>query len=126
MGGRGSSGAAKNGGVFGNAKPITVETRYIEGRGWTKGRYEDTVLEAHSNGAGEVVLSYAQADSYNKTAKTNKTNYVTYTLKQGFVNDQPHNLNIDKIKSFSGQTYNIKNYLKNLGFKWRDGKWVKE
>lgn len=52
MGGRGSSGGGSNG-VFGKSKPITVETRYIEGRGWHRGRYVDTVLQAVSTGGGK-------------------------------------------------------------------------
>lgn len=49
MGGRGGAGggSAKSssaGGMFGREKPLKVETRYIEGRGFTRGRYDDTVL----------------------------------------------------------------------------------
>jgi hypothetical protein len=75
---------------------------------------------------GKVELQYAKADSYNKTAKTNKTNYVTYTLDHGFVNDTPHNINFEKITSFTGQTYAVKEALKKRGYKFRNGGWVKE
>lgn len=132
MGGRGSGGSrgggggGKSSGVFGNAEPLKVETRYIEGRGWTRGRYDDTVLQATSTGDGKVELSYAKADSYSKTAKTNKTNYVTYTLDHGFVNDSPHNINFSAISEFSGQTYPVKETLKRNGFMFRNGKWVKK
>lgn len=124
MGGRGSSGGV-NYGVFGREKPLAVETRYIEGRGWTKGRYTDTVLRAVDKGNGEVELVYATADKYGKTANTNKTNYVTYTLDHGFVNDDPHNLNFERISAFSGQTYSVKEELKRRGYKFKNGKWVK-
>lgn len=124
MGGRGSSGAGKTS-VFGKEKPIKVETRYIEGRGWNRGRYADTVLQATSSGGGKVELDYATADSYTKTAKTNKTNYVTYTLDHGFVNGTAHNINFDNITEFSGQTYAVKETLKKKGFVYRNGKWVK-
>lgn len=126
MGGRGSSGGGSGGGVFGKAKPLTVETRYIEGRGFTRGRYDDTVLQAVSAGGGKVELQYAKADSYSKTAKTNKTNYVTYTIDHGFVNSTPHNINFDKITEFSGQTYAVKETLKKNGFIYRNGKWVRK
>lgn len=131
MGGRGSAGSnggkprGKNSGVFGKEKPLTVETRYIEGRGFYRGRYDDTVLQAVSLGDGKVELEYAKADSYKKLAKTNKTNYVTYTLDHGFVNDSPHNINFDRISSFSGQTYAVKETLKKHGYKFRNGEWVK-
>lgn len=113
------------GGVFGKAEPLKIETRYIEGRGFQRGRYDDTVLQAVSLGGGKVSLEYAKADSYSKTAKTNKTNYVTYTLDHGFVNDTPHNINFENITSFSGQTYQVKETLKKMGYKFRDGEWVK-
>lgn len=125
MGGRGSSGTGANG-VFGKDKPITVETRYTEARGWQRGRYTDTVLQAVSTGGGKVELVYATADEYKKTAKTNRTNYVTYTLDHGFVNNSPHNINFDNITEFSGQTYAVKETLKKKGFIYRDGKWVKK
>lgn len=132
MGGRGGSGfGAATGGkqksaVFGSDAPLKVETRYIEGRGFQRGRYDDTVLQAVDKGDGAVELVYAQADSYNKTAKTNKTNYVTYTLDHGFVNNSPHNINFEKITSFSGQTYQVKEELKKRGYKFKNGAWVKE
>lgn len=122
MGGRGSAGGAIPG-IFGKERPITVETTYIEGRGFARGRYKDSVLRAVDKGNGQVELVYATADKFQKTAKTNKTNYVTYTLDHGFVNDQPHNINFEKIKSFSGQTYQVKEELKRRGFKFKNGKW---
>lgn len=131
MGGRGGSGSSRSsksgggGGVFGREKPLKIETRYIEGRGFMRGRYDDTVLQAVNVGGGKVELQYAKADSYNKLAKTNKTNYVTYTLDHGFVNDTPHNINFEKITSFSGQTYAVKDELKRRGYKFRNGEWTK-
>lgn len=112
--------------VFTDVKPITVESRYIEGRGFTRGRYTDTVLQAVNKGNGEIELAYATPDKYEKTAKTNKTNHITYTLDHGFVNSEPHGLNFEKISSFSGQTYQVKEELKKRGFKFKNGKWVKE
>lgn len=123
MGGRGSA-AGIIPGVFGKERPITVETTYIDGRGFSRGRYKDSVLRAVDKGNGEIELVYAQADKYKKTAKTNKTNYVTYTLDHGFVNDKPHNINFEKIAAFSGQTYQVKEELKRHGFKFKNGKWV--
>lgn len=90
-----------------------------------RGRYDDTVLRAVDEGNGKVTLEYARADSYVKTAKTNKTNYVTYTLDHGFVNSEPHNINFDAIKEFSGLTYQVKETLKRQGFVYKDKKWVK-
>jgi hypothetical protein len=131
MGGRGSSGGSGGGGnsPFGKEKPLTVETRYIEPsysrRGTTRGRWDDTVLQAVDKGNGEVALVYATADKYEKTAKTNATNYVTFTLDHGFVNENPHNINFENITAFTGQTYGVKETLKQQGFKWKNGKWSK-
>ncbi|MCD8322975.1 MAG: hypothetical protein LUC89_08845 [Oscillospiraceae bacterium] len=100
MGGGGGTSGAEKTSVFGREKARTVETTYTEGSGWTRGRYKDTVLQANDLGNGNVELVYAQADSYSKTAKTNKTNYVTYTLDHGFVNSTPHNLNFDNALDF--------------------------
>lgn len=131
MSGRGSSGGSSNRvkAPFGKEKPLTVETRYIEPsysrRGTTHGRWDDTVLQAVDKGNGEVALVYATADKYEKTAKTNATNYVTFTLDHGFVNEDPHNINFENITAFTGQTYGVKETLKKHGFKWKNGKWSK-
>lgn len=76
-------------------------------------------------GNGNVKLQYATAESYEKSAKTNKKNYVKYTIEHGFVNEESHNLNFEKINSFSGQTYPVKEELKRRGYKFIDGMWIK-
>lgn len=109
---------ASSDGTLDRTKPRTIETRYIEGRGWQRGRYDDEVLEAKTDGNGNVSFQYAKADNYEKTAKTNKTNHVTYTVSHGAVNGETFGINWDKVKSISGQTYNLREEAKKHGLKW--------
>lgn len=122
MGGRGgSSGFSSSDGVIQNAKPRTIETVYREANGRSAGYFKDEVLEAKTGGKGNVTFSYAKADSYNKTAKTNRTNYVSYTLKAGAVNGETFGINWNNVKSISGQTYGLRKAAKENGLKF-DGK----
>lgn len=130
MGGRGSaSGMSTKSGVIDSAAKIrTIETVYREARGYGGSYYKDTVLEAVDKGGGELEFRYATPESREKTAKTNRTQYVTYKLKAGAENGSVFGVNWDKVKSVSGQTYDMKSDIKDRGFKW-DGKtkkWVRK
>lgn len=121
MGGRGGRGGSYGGssdGVFASNKTTKIETTFIEGRGWTKGRYKDEILEAKTDGKGNVTFGYASGGSFSKTAKTNKTNYVEYNLKAGAVNGETFNINWSKVNSISGQTYSLRSAAKAAGLKW--------
>lgn len=110
-------GGSKDGSIIGGAKK-TVEARYIEGRGWNRGRYDTEVLEATTDGKGNLTFDYAQPDSREKTAKTNKTNYLTYNVQAGAVDGKPFGINWDKVQSVSGQTYNLRAEAKAHGLSW--------
>ena len=130
MGGRGgSSGITKKSGVIDSKAQVqTIETVYRESRGYGSAYYKDTVLEAIDVGNGEVSFEYATPDTRDKTAKTNRTQYVTFRLKAGAKNDEVFGVNWDNVKSVSGQTYGIKSEIKNHNFIW-DGKlkkWVRK
>lgn len=130
MGGRGgSSGLSSGGGVIDkNAKARTIETVYREAKGYSGSYYKDEVLEAVDNGNGEVHFQYATPESREKTAKTNRTRYVTFKLKAGAENGNVFGVNWDKVKSVSGQTYNMKSEIKDRGFRWDGAKkmWVRK
>lgn len=132
MGGRGgSSGIQKRGSADGtiiSGEARTIETVYMESRGWKKGYYKDEVLEATTDGNGNLTFSYATADKYEKHAKTNVTNYVTYTVKAGAVNGKTFNIDWSKVNSISGQTYNLKQEAKDNGFSWdsAEKKWKRK
>ena len=129
FGGRGASAGTSNGPLDRNAKPRQIETQYrtpsVSMRGITG--YKDKILEAKSDKDGNVTFEYATPKKRDKTAKTNKTEYVTYEVSHGAVNGEIFGVNLDKANSVSGQTYNLREELKKKGFKW-DGKkkaWVK-
>lgn len=132
MGGRGGTSGVRGGGsadgVIMSGAKRTIETVYREARGWQKSYYKDEVLEANTDGKGNVTFSYAKADSYEKTAKTNRTNYVTYTLKAGAVNGETFNIDWSKVNSISGQTYNLRDAAKSAGLKWdsAEKKWKRK
>lgn len=46
------------------------------------------------------------------------TQYLTYKLKSGAENGDVFGVNWDKVKSVSGQTYNLRQEIKSRGFKW--------
>nr|DAV66093.1 MAG TPA: hypothetical protein [Caudoviricetes sp.] len=110
-------GGSKDGSIIGGAKK-TVEARYIEGRGWNRGRYDTEVLEATTDGKGNLTFDYAQPDSREKTGKTNKTNYLTYNVQAGAVDGKSFGINWDKVQSVSGQTYNLRAEAKAHGLSW--------
>ena len=132
MGGRGGKSGTRGGGsadgVIMSGATRTVETVYREARGWQKSYYKDEVLEANTDGKGNVTFSYAKADSFEKTAKTNRTNYVTYTLKAGAVNGETFNVDWSKVNSISGQTYSLRSAAKNAGLSWdsTEKKWKRK
>lgn len=125
MGGRGgASGLSGGGGVIDRkASTRTIETTYRRSTG-----YKSEILEAVDGGNGQLEFRYATPQKREKTAKTNQTEYVTFKLKAGAENGDIFGVNWDKVKSVSGQTYNIKGGIKDRGFKW-DGKnkrWVRK
>ena len=79
------------------------------------------------NGNGELSFEYATPEKREKTAKTNKTEYLSYKLKAGAENGDVFGVNWDRVQSVSGQTYDLRSEIKDRGFKW-DGKakkWVR-
>lgn len=119
MGGRGSSsGFSSSDGVIQNAKTRIIETEYHEARGFRGGYYKDEVLEATTDGKGNVTFNYAKADSYTKTAKTNIINRVSYTLKAGAVNGKTFGINWSNVKSISGHTYGLRQVAKDNGLRF--------
>ena len=110
-------GGSKDGTIAGGAKRM-IEARYIEGRGWSRGRYDTEVLEATTDGKGNLTFEYAQPDTKEKTAKTNKTNYLTYNIQAGAVDGKSFGINWDKVQSVKGQTYEIRAEAKAHGLSW--------
>lgn len=120
-GSRGGGGVSKDGALTLN-NPKTVETTFFEARGWSGSRYSDEILEATTDGNGNLTFSYATGGTFEKTAKTNRTNYVTYKIDAGAVNGTTFNVNWDKVNSISGQTYNLRQAAKEHGLSWDSAK----
>lgn len=131
MGGRGGSsglGSGNDSVIDKGAKIRKIQTVFREQRGLSGSYYKDEILEAVDKGNGEVHFQYATPESREKTAKTNRTQYLTYNLKAGAENGDIFGVNWDNVKSVSGQTFNIKSNIKDRGFHWDGAKkmWVKK
>lgn len=129
MGGRGgASGISASGVIDRRAPERTIEAEYREARGRSGSYYKDTILEAVDEGNGELAFVYATPESREKTAKTNRTQYLTYKLRAGAENGDVFGVNWDNVKSVSGQTYDLRQEIKDRGFRWdgKNKKWVKK
>lgn len=132
MGGRGASSGIKvktsKDGTLIEGNPRTIKSYFRESRGYSPGYHGDEILEATTDGNGNITFRYAKADSYEKTAKTNRTVNTEYTIQAGAVNGEPFNIVWEKVKSIQGQTYSLRDVAKKNGMIW-DGKkkrWVKK
>lgn len=127
MGGRGGSGSrgGSRDGTITATKPSLIETVYREARGYSNGYYKNEVLEATTDGKGNLTFSYPKDKSFEKTAKTNRTNYVTYNVVAGAVDGRSFGIDWSKVNSISGQTYSMRKEAKEAGLKWngKEKKW---
>lgn len=135
---KGSSGfdksGNKNSALIKNAKKMKVET-YYRRKGMGGSYYGDIVVEAKEDprNPGHIEFSSARGDFSNNNPKAN-TQDVTFEITHGAVTHSNsgrtvfHGINWDKVKSVSGKTYDIKNYIKEKGFKWDGTKkmWVRK
>ena len=115
MGGRGGSGG---GGAIVAGKPQTITTTYYSNRSIGGSRFKNEVLEATSDKKGNVTFSYATPTFSGPSAKTNKTQDVTYKVKAGAVDGKTFGINWSKVNSISGQTYSLRSAAKAAGLKW--------
>ena len=128
FGGRGSSGGKGGGGGTGsrdgtleNVKPRTITTTYHSANYRSNGYYRDSVLEATTDGNGNLTFDFASWKHEAPSAKTNKTHAATTTITHGAINGELVGVDLSKAKSVQGNTYEIRNAIKSHGFRW-DGK----
>jgi hypothetical protein len=129
MGGRGgTSGFGKNSVFEKNAKVQTIETIYRKPKGYSPGYYTETVLSARAGKDGEIEFVYATPVKKEQTAPTNRTVYLTYKEKAGANGDTVFGINWKNVKSVSGQTFVIKDTIKENGFRWdgKSKKWIRK
>lgn len=133
MGGRGASSTfSKNAALNPKAKEQVIET-YYRRKGSFGAHYGDSVFEATTRPDGEISFDYATPHFKNRFEKAN-TQDVTFKIKHGAVqhfnsgHTEFYGINWDNVKSVSGQTFSIKDHIKDLGFRWssKDKKWVKK
>ena len=115
MGGRGGSGG---GGAIVAGKPQTITTTYYSSRSIGGSHFKNEVLEATADKKGNVTFSYATPTFSGPSAKTNKTQDVTYKVKAGAVDGKTFGINWSKVNSISGQTYSLRDAAKAAGLKW--------
>ena len=115
MGGRGGSGG---GGAIVAGKPQTITTTYYSSGSIGGSRFKNEVLEATADKKGNVTFSYATPTFSGPSAKTNKTQDVTYKVKAGAVDGKTFGINWSKVNSISGQTYSLRAAAKAAGLKW--------
>lgn len=125
MGKRGSGSGMSTGGsrdgVIGSAAPREIETTYH-----TRTRYyNQNVLEATTDGSGNLTFSRANGTFSAPSAKTNTTVSVTYKVTAGAINGETFNINWDNVNSISGETYALRKAAKDHGLKWdgNEKKW---
>lgn len=130
MGGRGASGGGggSSDGVITSNKVKEIETTYYRSGSIGGARYKNEVLEAETDGHGNVTFSYPSQRVFDDpSAKTNKTQTVRYKLKAGAVDGETFGIDWSKVQSISGQTFSLRQAAKDAGLKW-DGtrkRWVR-
>lgn len=83
-----------------------------------RGIYDDEVLEAKTDGQGNVTFNYASGDFEAVEGKSTKYRRVTFNVQAGAVNGETFNIDWSKVNSISGQTYSLRDAAKQAGLKW--------
>lgn len=120
MGGRGSTSASgrSGGGIIGDAEPIELQNRRSRSSDY---RAKELILEATVNGT-EVDIGFSKPVSYEHPNKN--TTIENHLLKAGFYNEygnrdiRPHNIDLTKATVVMGRTYDLRDILKESGFRW--------
>lgn len=88
-----------------NAEARTIEAVYREARGYSSSYCKNSILEAIETEEGKVHFQFATSVKREKTAKTNRTQYLTYELVAGAEDGNVFGINWDNVTEVSGQTY---------------------
>lgn len=122
---------SSSGGALTNVEPQTIRaTHYLRGsRSAASGvYYNNEVLDATADKDGNVTFTYATPTwRSGPGAKTNKTETVEFTIKNGAINGKTYGVNWEKVNSISGQTFNLRSTAKEAGLKWdsKNKMWVR-
>ena len=142
FGGRGGFGGGAGGGSGrGSAKEktssdgaISYSDRTLKAERITGYGNSGTVLEAKTDGKGNLTLEYATPTGYRQ--QNSKTSYAQYEIKAGITDLNENgkwrdgitsvNINWDKVKTVSGKTYGTQRLMRENGFTWNGTKKIWE
>lgn len=144
MGGRGSSSAVRggarsggssadkaireaSGGVIMKDAETTITATATRRNSRSDVEYDKEVLSTTVDADGNVSLNYAKGSYSGNYGDKEQT--VTYSIKSGFVDGKPVNMDLSKASSISGKgTYSIKEAAKKAGMTWHPtaNAWVKK
>lgn len=144
MGGRGSSSAVgggarsggssadkaireASGGVIRKDAETTITATATRRNSKSDVEFDKEVLSTTVDADGNVSLNYAKGSYSGNYGDKEQT--VTYSIKSGFVDGEPVNMDLSKASSISGKgTYSIKEVAKKAGMTWNpEAKaWVKK
>lgn len=95
----------------------SYERRTSTGYGLGAVRYrQHEVLEATTDGNGNLTFSYAEPDE--RTTASRTTIDLVYNIKAGAKDGTVFGINWDKVQSVKGQTYGIRAEAKANGLSW--------
>lgn len=127
-GGSGGYVKASADGALQRVKPRIMEGIYRETGGpFGTGYYKEEILEAKTDGKGNLTFNYATPTKREKLAKTNRTQYLTYEVAHGAVDGRTFGIDWSKVQSINGQTYNLRAEAKENGLKWdsKNKRWAR-
>lgn len=123
-------GGNKNSALVKNAERVTINTYHIA-KSSMGPHYGYTVVEAQESSEGNISLSYAKA-YFKKDRGNANTQNVVFEFKHGIAESrkgqaESYGINWDNVKSITGQTYEVKDYIRKKGFKWDNAtkRWIK-
>ncbi len=125
MGGRGgSSGIVAGGGVSYASEDHTLINEEALPVQWN-GRYTGFVMSAITDEKGNLTLKNAKPEEFIEQtrkyaiAKTTLKHGVTLTDETGeYIAPRSVGINWDSVKTVSGKTYDVKEFIKSKGFSW--------
>lgn len=118
-------GYTRDGTIKTNGEKMLVERVTMRGIPFRDPYSREVVLEASTDGNGNLTLSYATPVGYRE--QNSRTSYAQYEISAGITSLGPtgkniemksNNINWDKVKSVSGKTYGTQSFMREHGFDW--------
>lgn len=124
MGGRGAtSNRPEARPLQADASPVELTNERHGSSGWN---WRHTILSAEETGDGGIELSYARPARHESPNRN--TTIAHYRLRHGMWTGQPgdrratsHGINWDAVRYVSGKTYEMRDFIRGMGFRWDSG-----